>query len=519
MDYNRIIVSERFREILDKFRSNNIYAEYLYNGMIPKEISKEGFPQFVSDSNESGRISYVDYKKMHVLVRDIFDYNQEQTEYYVNSLYDINYGISGSDIHYLFENLKPRVKTRIGSFLNKIFINIDEKYVEHFVNSYKIFSKETSDNFKVVEGEELRKYYYGEYHHNGRGTLGSSCMRHSRCQNYFKMYMFNRDKVKMLLLFSKDGMVKARALLWHLNEDNGLDSEFKFMDRVYYTNEDQVPLFRKWASENGYITKEKMSWGTPNRFVDSEGNPFEKNMEITLNKWKYTKEFHNSGGMPYLDTFKWLNIKTGIFYNYKPKVSSVEESRNIFTLVSTNGRLYSYDYLMLDEINNEYLFDTEVVYLEYLNKMVSRNLLIRSKVNDAYLLLEHSEHVKILNDYIFKEKYEKFNDRSSINSAIKKKKEEIAELERRKRQIISKNMVSLKSYVEDNKDLLENDFDLSSIEEIEDSKKASKKKYPSYQEYLNSPFESGGGRTKIYDDVEKEKIIKKYKSLVKKVRR
>ena len=87
-----------------------------------------------------------------------------------------------------------------------------------------------------------------EYHNTGweareeeRGSLGESCMRHSQCveDGYFDLYDSEDTPVKLLTYESSDdddGYV-GRALLWDLPEG-------KFMDRIYYTHDHQIDIFK-----------------------------------------------------------------------------------------------------------------------------------------------------------------------------------------------------------------------------------------------------------------------------------
>jgi hypothetical protein len=45
------------------------------------------------------------------------------------------------------------------------------------------------DRFEIVSGDDIKKYYNEEsYYTTGSGTLGTSCMRYSRCEEYLNIY-------------------------------------------------------------------------------------------------------------------------------------------------------------------------------------------------------------------------------------------------------------------------------------------------------------------------------------------
>ena len=253
-----IICTPKFRSILRQFVNTNRLAKFLYNGKIPSEISNDNSPQFISTSKDLNRLTYVGKKKL----KSILSKDPELKNVNFDDMY--NERIYNYDTSYLKIKLKPRVNSKIGSTLNKIFKDVKPSEIEDFVNSYKSFYYNEMKSMKVVNGENVRRLYYGGKHHSSSGPLGISCMRHDRCQNYFKLYTHNKEIFSLLVLMSDEGLVKARALLWNLGKENGLDNDFKFMDRVYYSEDSQIPLFIKWAKENGYNYKEKMSWGSLN---------------------------------------------------------------------------------------------------------------------------------------------------------------------------------------------------------------------------------------------------------------
>ena len=126
----------------------------------------------------------------------------------------------------------------------------------------------------------------------------------------------------MLVLFSDDGKVRARALLWEGIKEFNTDSEWKFMDRIYTIYDHDVNIFKKWAKENGYLTKWEQS-AKSEIFVDIDDKPVTKQLYINLEK-------HNLSWYPYLDTFKYYNIFEGRFSN----------SQNLnyqYTLVQSSG--------------------------------------------------------------------------------------------------------------------------------------------------------------------------------------
>lgn len=209
-----------------------------------------------------------------------------------------------------------RQTIRIGRFIRKFIskqgfdeFGIKDSDVEKFVNHYKSYFNYDPTMLKIVEGEDVKKYYLEDNYlrpdGNRYGTLWKSCMRQADRNKFMNLYVFNG--VKMLVLFSDDGKVRARALLWEGIKEFNTDREWKFMDRIYTIYDHDVNIFKKWAKENGYLTKWEQS-AKSEIFVDIDDKPVTKQLYINLEK-------HNLSWYPYLDTFKYYNIFEGRFSN------------------------------------------------------------------------------------------------------------------------------------------------------------------------------------------------------------
>ena len=121
------------------------------------------------------------------------------------------------------------------------------------------------------------------------------------------MNLYALNGVKMLVLFSDDEKVRARAILWDNVKEFKTDNVYKFMDRIYSVYDHDVDVFKKWAKENGYLTKWEQN-AKSELYVDIDDNPERKHLYILL-------ENHNLSWYPYLDTFKFYNVNKGRFSN------------------------------------------------------------------------------------------------------------------------------------------------------------------------------------------------------------
>lgn len=157
------------------------------------------------------------------------------------------------------ENLRGSVK--IGRFINKIFdlyfaddkeqrANYSASDVEKFVNAYSaliLYRRNAYNFFEIVTGEKIKHWYLKDNYAAQTGQLGSSCMRHASCQDYFNLYIENPEVCQLLIFKSTTGdKINGRALLW-----TDVDGK-KWIDRVYTIKDSYMSLFSKWAAENGY---------------------------------------------------------------------------------------------------------------------------------------------------------------------------------------------------------------------------------------------------------------------------
>jgi hypothetical protein len=147
-----------------------------------------------------------------------------------------------------------RIETRIGRLVVRL---LGEKMppgeLESFVNEYKsiITAKKLSRHFKIVEGEDIRKWYLlTNYSESKGGNLKNSCMRHVFCQEYFDLYTNNPEKIKLLILLDETReKILGRSLIWKLDRPEGKI----FMDRVYFSDDFILNIFINYAIKRDWI--------------------------------------------------------------------------------------------------------------------------------------------------------------------------------------------------------------------------------------------------------------------------
>ena len=229
-----------------------------------------------------------------------------------------------------------RVKIKIGRFIRKFLtdfsiqnFNINDQMIEKFVNLYKSYFSRDISKLKIVEGEEILKYYLEDNYHslngNRAGSLWNSCMRQRERNKFMKLYAKNSDKVKMLVFFSDDDKVRARALIWEgVKDHKDSTKEYKFMDRIYYVYDHDINFFKDWAKENGYISKWEQSAKTELLF-DIDGEV--KRLQLYVNLDDSGLSYY-----PYLDTFK-------NFYVSRNRFSNSQNYNFDYVLVQSNGKV------------------------------------------------------------------------------------------------------------------------------------------------------------------------------------
>jgi hypothetical protein len=363
-----IFISDKLRDLLTQFESESIVAQKLLHRRIDNSQLVEDFVNFISISDsDTSKISYLTTSRIEQIKNDP----------------DVDYWTS-----------KKRFHCKPGAFVSKIFNDISQKDVENFSTLFRAYSNKKEFEFKIVSGDEIRKYYYHEMHSSSGGSLGNSCMKYNRCQNYFDVYV-NNPQVKLLIMTAPlSDLIVGRALLWSIDSTN-------IMDRIYTVqDEDYLPHFKKWAKDNGYLYKKYQNWGSTSLF-ESELGTIEVQIDIQLNSWNFNK-------YPYLDTFKWLDLKTGKLSNYKPDHFTNNTDR--FLLLSNpDGEWYDCDYIKFDHIDRQWRYPGELICYDGQNYTTDRNLNYCETL-DTWILKSESYYDDDIEDYIYtdRSRYDKF---------------------------------------------------------------------------------------------------------------
>jgi hypothetical protein len=230
-------------------------------------------------------------------------------------------------------------RLKIGKLIKKIVPDAADHTIEKLVNLLK--SYKSGFEIKVVEGDEIEKYYKKESCQPG-GSLGNSCMagKSAEFKYIFDIYTKNPQVVKLVVVLDNRGMCVSRALLWKVSEllpyyntekfysnmknfkEEGLfnvEGEYQFLDRVYFVRDWHEQMIFNWAKEKGIAHK----WGSQMRWNGQVTSV--PNCKIRLNKIAYRN-------FPYLDTFKYYDVKSATISNY--------QKEGDFDITSTTGEYY-----------------------------------------------------------------------------------------------------------------------------------------------------------------------------------
>ena len=379
-----LFISDKLRAVLEEFKDDSQVARMLLYRRIDKEDLQESTINYIS-------ISDSDVTKISYLTEDRIKKVEESSnnDYWTTSI---------------------RFHCKPGSFVGKMFKNISPKEVEKFSNLFKAFSSKKEFKFEVVKGEDIKKYYNENYYQNQSGSIGSSCMKYSKCQNYFDIYIKN-DNISMLIMKSPvGGAIIGRALLWDFICECGECVDVKkVMDRIYTTHDDEYSVFfKKWADKNGYIYKTNQNW--------SSTLQFDSNCITTEHKFGDKVDLEEIDRYPYLDTFKWLDLKSSILYNHRPDyfINNMDTFR---LLTSSDGRYTDIDHIKFDNINRDWDYSGNLVCYDGENYTSSDNCYYCETL-DKFILKSESEYNEELRDYIYK-------DLSRVDSDIIEKRKNL----------------------------------------------------------------------------------------------
>lgn len=280
--------------------NKDVISEYFKNHM--KNNSAPNFPV--------GTIVDTLYVVDKLSVSKEFDTNYSHNIILVKKIDDDKYIFI--DDRYLLKDIdksstKP-AEIRIGRAIKQLLkgagIEKSDADIEKFVNKWKSrikYEVDKFDFFKLVKGDDIRKWYHEDKYKKDGGTLNGSCMRYSSCQSYFDIYTKNPSHCQMLILIDDTDRLTGRALVWKLRDGE------TFMDRIYSTNDSDVDLFKSYAIKEGWYYKGSQNNEPNETIIAPEGKENISELFVDLDTdFKY---------YPYMDTLRYLSKSDGYITN------------------------------------------------------------------------------------------------------------------------------------------------------------------------------------------------------------
>lgn len=381
MQNNKLHLSDGLVDVLTRIQDASVIAKQLLD--LSEDLSshpvRDDYADYISLSVDvDGMISFVSPSRVQA-IRD-----------------------KGSNFEFDIWNSKMRYRSRPAAVVQKILQEFRSRDLEIFSNVFKSALGLTKFTFKQVSGSEIRDWYHYSCISELRGSLANSCMKYDHCQDYFRIYTQNVEKISMLLMVNSNNKLMGRALLWTFED-------VKVMDRIYTIDDDELVYhFKHWAQENGYLYKPLQRWNNSLDFVEN-GQQVKKRFSIKLKFSRFSK-------YPYLDTFKFLDSRNGILTNHKTENTDM-------VLIQADGGWSEADILTEDYIDGVYHHTSEMVPLIYdintrerLEEPVythSGNACY-SSVNSQFIYNNHAKSDDILLDHIFNQEFDHLNNHQAI---------------------------------------------------------------------------------------------------------
>lgn len=263
---------------------------------------------------------------------------------------------------------KTRQSGKYGKVIRKLLkeqvpnLKFHDTELEDLVNKLK--AEVTDGRFEIVSGDDIKFWYHGNQYNQTEdtGSLGSSCMRHVSCQDYFGIYTNNPNVVKMVILTDTNNKLIGRAILW----------DDKWMDRIY-ASDSVIERFIDYASRHGYHRKRNQCYDEMENWTSPSGEDVEVEMEFTLN-------LSGVSEYPYMDTFKSLNVNTGVIQN-----RSCSES---LSLTDTDGGAENEG--TWDDIDDCYIDEDDAIWIEGRDIYTHVDNCVRECTNDEWILEKDS---------------------------------------------------------------------------------------------------------------------------------
>jgi len=361
-----LYVSKELHAGLEK-ADNAIATDIL--SMLGKDIKPDA--TFLDLSDKEGELTFVTMRNAIKKLKDIYHGDPE----FVEEIENPKVGDQGGERAFWARSASrvitvqnpefwksSRNPIKMGRLARQIFPGkYSDAEIEAFVNQMKAATDKSSEEMKLVSGEEIEKWYWHDNYLNMDGDLGRSCM--AKKKGFFSIYTQNPDKCRLAVLL-EGGKLKGRALVWKVEENkNGIEY---YMDRQYTILQSDVEKFRSMAAENGWARKAVNSCHSFSVMWNKE--QVNAKLEVKIKDIDY-------GQFPYMDSFKRFDPVSGTLFNDDDRdghegqyllhdtgggYDEIEEGR----WSDWHGRNIPSDEAVWSEPYGDYILDSCAVYIE-----------------------------------------------------------------------------------------------------------------------------------------------------------
>lgn len=230
-----------------------------------------------------------------------------------------------------YTRLKP------GKFFKAFFPNATPQHCEAFVAAHQQWLQRFENpDIRLLEGDDIVKYYNKERYVEGRGSLQKSCMAHSGKWRLTALY--SDLKLKMVALFDPDDetKIRSRAILWEGVKAviDGEQQTITLLDRIYYTTEEDINVMKAFAEKNQWCYKLEQNYNNKTGVMVPVNGSYEAHRLNMLFKSKGSKR----DSWPYIDTFTYGNNDCSVLGNREEVVDeNISNSRRVYSYTSTGG--------------------------------------------------------------------------------------------------------------------------------------------------------------------------------------
>lgn len=212
---------------------------------------------------------------------------------------------------------------------------------ESFANQYKANYCADGYKFELLNNNHIPDVYEMDMA-DGEGSIRGSCMNGD--SKYLGIYK-NCDKLQILILKNKEGLLSGRALVWKISD------EITLMDRIYVSQDFQYDLFLSYAKDQMWYRKENYkTYDYKESFVSPSGELIRKQFTIQTDT---TFDYY-----PYIDTFQYggdgyLNNYWDGYYTYNNTDGTRQEEEE-----------ENHDRESYDDLNDEWIDNDNACYIE-----------------------------------------------------------------------------------------------------------------------------------------------------------